>query len=84
MMNTLGRRAQAQSDTQVQAQATGQEGEALPKEKVKICHNLSSFLFHFGFVKEPVSSYIPINTLGVFPYVACFRMDIIIIDDTFK
>ncbi|PNF29756.1 hypothetical protein B7P43_G10848 [Cryptotermes secundus] len=33
MMNTLGRRAQAQSDTQVQTQATGQEGEAPPKEK---------------------------------------------------
>lgn len=36
MMNTLGRRAQAQSDTQVQTQATGQEGEAPPKEKVEI------------------------------------------------
>jgi len=34
MMNTLGRRAQAQSDTQAQTQATGQEGEAPPKEKV--------------------------------------------------
>lgn len=36
MMNTLGRRAQAQSDTQAQIQATGQEGEAPPKEKVEI------------------------------------------------
>ncbi|XP_049775985.1 ryanodine receptor [Schistocerca cancellata] len=33
MMNTLGRRAQAQSDTQTQAQATGQEGEVATKEK---------------------------------------------------
>ncbi|XP_049853809.1 ryanodine receptor isoform X5 [Schistocerca gregaria] len=33
MMNTLGRRAQAQSDTQTQAQATGQEGEVSAKEK---------------------------------------------------
>jgi len=35
MMNTLGRRAQAQSDQQ--AQATGAEGEAsAPKEKVRL------------------------------------------------
>lgn len=33
MMNTLGRRAQAQSDAQPQA-ATGQEGEPVTKEKV--------------------------------------------------
>nr|CAD7424343.1 unnamed protein product [Timema monikensis] len=33
MMNTLGRRAQAQSDVQDQAKATVQEGEAPPKEK---------------------------------------------------
>jgi hypothetical protein len=69
MMNTLGRRAQAQSDTQVQTQATGQEGEASPKEKVTIHHNFSSFLFHFRFLKEVISSCIPINTLCVFPYI---------------
>ena len=33
MMNTLGRRAQAQSDAQRQA-ATNQEGEVVTKEKV--------------------------------------------------
>lgn len=33
MMNTLGRRAQAQSDAQPQT-TTGQEGEVLTKEKV--------------------------------------------------
>jgi ryanodine receptor 2 len=36
MMNTLGRRAQAQSDTQAPIQATGHDGEAPPKEKVEI------------------------------------------------
>lgn len=39
MMNTLGRRAQAQSDAQPQA-ATGQEGEPVMKEKVIGYENL--------------------------------------------
>jgi hypothetical protein len=52
MMNTLGRRAQAQSDTQAQIQATGQEGEAPPKEKVEIHHHFLSFLVPFSFQKK--------------------------------
>jgi ryanodine receptor 2 len=49
MMNTLGRRAQAQSDTQAQIQATGQEGEAPPKEKVEHQYHFSCFLVPFSF-----------------------------------
>jgi ryanodine receptor 2 len=44
MMNTLGRRAQAQSDTQTQTQVTGQEGELPQKEKVEIQYHFSVFV----------------------------------------
>lgn len=71
MMNTLGRRAQAQSDTQVQTQATGQEGEAPPKEKVEIHHNFSSYFVHFSFLKKLIPLHHSINKLFlcVFPHI---------------
>lgn len=63
MMNTLGRRAQAQSDTQAQIQATGQEGEAPPKEKVEILPCT------FQFLKETCSFCKPVNELHAYIHI---------------
>jgi hypothetical protein len=69
MMNTLGRRAQAQSDTQAQIQATGQEGEAPPKEKVEIHHQFLSFIVPFSFQKKLSSSCNPVSELHVYIHI---------------
>lgn len=46
MMNTLGRRAQAQSDAQPQA-TTGQEGEPITKEKVGVSKKFQTVIYFF-------------------------------------